>query len=63
MSDLQRALRRLDNHLSSSSRTSAGGVDRRGRLFHQEQHRWSYRRGLTLNDQVEVMRHSVWSWP
>jgi hypothetical protein len=29
------------------------------RFFEQECHRWSYRRGLTKRDQVEVMRRSA----
>jgi hypothetical protein len=32
------------------------------RLFEQERDRWSYRRGLTKRDQVEVMRRAEPSW-
>jgi hypothetical protein len=31
-------------------------------LFEQECYRWSYRRGLTKRDQVEVMRRAEPAW-
>jgi hypothetical protein len=32
------------------------------RLFEQERDRWSYRRGLTRNDQIKIMRAAEPSW-
>jgi hypothetical protein len=32
------------------------------RLFEQERDRWTYRRGLTRNDQIRVMRRSEPAW-
>jgi hypothetical protein len=31
-------------------------------LFQQERNRWSYRRGLTRNDQIKIMRAVKPSW-